>query len=97
MKKVKIMLTAIVVLAIAGGALAFKTTTFNQEICINTDETPTTTDDESFCSFLLTDARLTDEGALIYATLKPITLEDCTTQLLPNGLECPGTFTEDDN
>ena len=42
MKKVKIMLTAIAVMAIVGGALAFKAQKFTIKYCVNTTTTPLT-------------------------------------------------------
>lgn len=93
MKKVKIMLAAIIVLAIAGGVFAFKTKAFDVQLCINIEATPNTTDDTSFCPIAV-EASFTDTDEVnVYATLKPITLDDCISQDFPNGLPCRGTYT----
>ena len=42
MKKIKIMLTTIVVMAVVGGALAFKAQKFATKYCVNTTTTPLT-------------------------------------------------------
>ena len=99
MKKVKIMLTVIVVLAIAGGALAFKTKTFNQAFCtIIPDEPLTSFTQTSFCPNLIVDKKLVinPPTPLVYATTLPAGATTCTSAARPNGFNCIATVTEDD-
>lgn len=87
MKKSKIMLTAVVVMAVVGGALAFKAKKGGQEKCIYTTTT-TTTDVGGItigtCVFSTFEsvAYLTSAGASLYITTKD-TYNDACPQVNP--------------
>lgn len=80
MKRVKMMLTGVAVLAVVGGALAFKAQNFSQRFIY------TTPDASGFCTIKLTSARITNVDPLtpkiFAATTNNVVCQETWTQVV---------------
>jgi hypothetical protein len=73
MKKAKIMLMSTVVLAVVGGALAFKAKAVDKTFCIQPEVTPVNAQSTTlpeFCNEPIAESKI-DGSALFYATTAP--------------------------
>jgi len=89
MKKVKIMLTAITVMAVVGGALAFKANRFDKQFC-----TRAIADGTGVCQTSLPDAKITNAApSLNYYAVETNNPVNCTTLVNPPQCAANSFFT----
>jgi hypothetical protein len=77
MKRVKVMLMAITVLTVVGGALAFKAAKFNTKYCIKTGAS-------GACTTYFTNSKILDPGGSQFRGFETTNTSDCVNQSCPN-------------
>lgn len=78
MKKVKVMLTAITVLAVVGGALAFKASKFTAAFCTKSGSTA------GQCTSYVENSIEAQSGGILAWTSATVDTQNCTKSTAPN-------------